>query len=133
MTDSWVYKRQNVSLLLVLISVFEYFCLTAFPVDGKYSDWSEFTDCTKTCGGGQKSRRRSCTNPPPQNGGKDCASLGTDTEYADCNVDVSCPGKKRAEMSQISAVHENTKFLLKRYHLHFSFNFLFPLISSLTS
>ncbi|CAH3198909.1 unnamed protein product, partial [Porites evermanni] len=65
--------------------------VAAFPVDGKYSDWSEFTDCTKTCGGGQKSRRRSCTNPPPQNGGKDCAGLGPDTEYADCNVDVSCP------------------------------------------
>lgn len=65
--------------------------VAAFPVDGKYSDWSEFTDCTKTCGGGQKSRRRSCTNPSPQNGGKDCASLGADTEYADCNVDVSCP------------------------------------------
>lgn len=74
-------------------------------MDGKYSDWSEFTDCTKTCGGGQKSRRRSCTNPSPQNGGKDCASLGPDTEYVDCNVDVSCPGKKRAEMSQISAVY----------------------------
>ncbi|CAH3186170.1 unnamed protein product [Porites evermanni] len=65
--------------------------VAAFPVDGKYSDWSEFTDCTKTCGGGQKSRRRSCTNPSPQNGGKDCTSLGPDTEYADCNVDVSCP------------------------------------------
>ena len=128
-----MYKLQNVSLLLVLVSVFECFCLTAFPVNGKYSAWSEFTDCSKTCGRGQKSRRRSCTNPPPQNGGKDCASLGSHTEYADCNVHASCPGKKRAEMSQIGAVQENTKFLLKRCRLHLSLNFLFPLISSLTS
>lgn len=60
-------------------------------VNGNYTEWSEFTECSKTCDGGQKSRRRACTNPPPQNGGKDCEGLGQDIEYVDCNADVRCP------------------------------------------
>merc|ERR1712112_26651 len=37
------------------------------PVDGGWSEWSS---CTTSCGGGVK--KRSCTNPKPANGGKDC-------------------------------------------------------------
>lgn len=34
-----------------------------------YGDWSE---CSVTCGPGQQERRRTCTNPPPSNGGAQC-------------------------------------------------------------
>lgn len=60
-------------------------------MNGNYSEWSEFTECSTTCEGGQRRRSRTCTNPPPRNGGKDCKDLGRDVEYIDCNGDVSCP------------------------------------------
>lgn len=43
----------------------------AKPVDGGYSDWS-------SCVGGVQTR--SCTNPAPANGGKDCSALGPATQ-----------------------------------------------------
>lgn len=61
------------------------------PVHGNYSEWSEFTDCSKTCEGGQKHRRRTCSNPSPQLGVNDCAGLGRDVEYINCNSDIRCP------------------------------------------
>lgn len=60
-------------------------------VDGNYTEWTDFTECSKTCGGGQKSRSRTCTNPPPRNGGKDCMEIGRQVEYANCKDDVRCP------------------------------------------
>nr|XP_058951355.1 uncharacterized protein LOC131778889 [Pocillopora verrucosa] len=58
--------------------------------DGGFSEWGSWSQCSKTCGDGRRSRRRSCTNPPPSPGGKDCSDLGPDTQYEDCN-DGSCP------------------------------------------
>lgn len=52
-------------------------------VDG---GWTEYTEsaCTKECGGGIKTRSRTCTNPVPQNGGATC--LGPSTEVVECNT-----------------------------------------------
>jgi len=38
-----------------------------------------------TCGGGTKSFTRTCTNPPPSNGGKNCSDLGPAEEMDSCN------------------------------------------------
>ena len=40
-------------------------------IDGGYSEWVEHC-CSKTCGDGIKRLTRTCTNPPPQYGGKLC-------------------------------------------------------------
>ena len=54
--------------------------LTAVAVDGKYS---AFGACTKTCGGGIQSR--TCDNPAPEKGGKDCVGDATKVcKVADC-------------------------------------------------
>ena len=45
-------------------------------VNGNYTSWSVWSECSATCGGGIQERTRTCTHPKPQNGGKDCASLG---------------------------------------------------------
>lgn len=33
------------------------------PVDGGWGSWSEFTRCSRTCGGGIQKRYRACDNP----------------------------------------------------------------------
>ena len=63
------------------------------PIDGGYSLWSDWSVCSSSCGGGQQQRVRSCSNPQPQFGGKDCSHLGEDEEWQDCNTQP-CIGKK---------------------------------------
>lgn len=60
------------------------------PIDGRYTQWSSFTDCSKSCGSGIQSRHRNCTNPVPQYKGKDCNVLGLSTETLQCNTHY-CP------------------------------------------
>lgn len=61
-----------------------------FLVNGKWSPWSIFGQCTKTCGGGVKHRSRKCDNPAPANGGKNCR--GPSKQSHECNT-FPCPGK----------------------------------------
>ena len=76
-----VSVRQNVILTLVLS-----------PVDGGYDDWSDWSKCSASCGGGIKSRTRNCTNPAPKFNGKDCSALGPDKESLPCNTE-KCPSE----------------------------------------
>ncbi|KAM6089495.1 LOW QUALITY PROTEIN: SCO-spondin-like, partial [Chlamydotis macqueenii] len=49
------------------------FCgLQACTVDGAWSPWGHWSACDRTCGGGRSLRSRSCTRPPPKNGGRPC-------------------------------------------------------------
>ena len=62
------------------------------PIDGNWSPWSAFvTPCINrktgqkvNCGSGVMLRHRSCTNPVPRFGGKDCP--GTDLDEYPCNT-----------------------------------------------
>ncbi|XP_040486121.1 A disintegrin and metalloproteinase with thrombospondin motifs 16 [Ursus maritimus] len=42
------------------------------PTHGHWSDWSSWSPCSRTCGGGVSHRDRLCTNPKPSHGGKFC-------------------------------------------------------------
>uniref|UniRef100_A0A087Y443 SCO-spondin n=1 Tax=Poecilia formosa TaxID=48698 RepID=A0A087Y443_POEFO len=57
-------------------------------LDGAWSRWSDWTDCSKSCGGGIQSRRRLCDSPSPEGSGSYCEGLGT--EVRACNTD-HCP------------------------------------------
>lgn len=54
------------------------------PINGGWTNWSNWSNCSKECGGGSQTRTRSCTNPPPQNGGASC--VGDATETQSCNT-----------------------------------------------
>ncbi|KAG8435132.1 hypothetical protein GDO86_013181, partial [Hymenochirus boettgeri] len=54
-----------------------------YSQDGGWSSWSRFGSCSRTCGGGVRSRSRQCSNPPPAYGGRDCP--GPTYEYQMCN------------------------------------------------
>merc|ERR1719219_2155252 len=58
------------------------------PVDGGWGSWGSYGSCSKTCGGGTKTRTRSCDSPQPQHGGQTCP--GQASESASCNTN-SCP------------------------------------------
>lgn len=58
-------------------------------VDGGWSQWGSWTECSHPCGGGVKFRRRHCDNPSPQSGGRGC--LGVAKQQRDCNTHL-CTG-----------------------------------------
>jgi len=62
----------------------------AAPVTGVYSDWSHWSLCSATCGGGTQERTRKCTFPKDTKGGVDCSSLGPSLETRECNA-LLCP------------------------------------------
>lgn len=62
------------------------------PVDGGYGEWSPFTRCSRTCGGGESVRSRICDSPVRQYGGRDCSRLGPGREVRPCNT-KACPGE----------------------------------------
>ena len=66
-------------------------------VNGSWSSWQSWTECSKSCGGGMKERTRTCTNPPPEytvcTASNDTTVTGDgmiETEIMTCNNDT-CP------------------------------------------
>jgi hypothetical protein len=61
-------------------------------LDGQWSDWSDSTGCTATCGNTTKQQTRQCNNPPESHGGQPCQ--GEATQTVACTF-IDCPvGKK---------------------------------------
>ena len=59
-----------------------------------YSDWSHWSVCSASCGGGTQERTRKCSFPKDAKGGVDCSTLGPSLETRECNV-LMCPGTLR--------------------------------------
>ncbi|KAI7799480.1 hemicentin-1 isoform X1 [Triplophysa rosa] len=65
-------------------------CNTAScPVDGKWSSWESWSECSASCGGGERTRVRLCNNPSPSNNGRLCP--GDSSQLSRCNIQP-CPG-----------------------------------------
>ncbi|CAL1547996.1 unnamed protein product [Lymnaea stagnalis] len=58
------------------------------PVDGSWSEWSDFSECSTSCGPGVSKRVRTCDSPLPQFGGKNC--IGPDINTKKCEI-IKCP------------------------------------------
>ena len=65
--------------------------VSAILVDGGYSDFGDWSECSAECDGGTQTRSRTCTNPAPAHGGADC--VGDSTETRECNTQA-CPGNQ---------------------------------------
>lgn len=84
------------------------------PENGGWTEWSEWTPCDRKCGSGQRVRERSCTNPPPSNGGKYCEGEGE--EAGVCNIEPCSPVcKKKIEIGIVADA--STSVTSKKYKI----------------
>ncbi|XP_019636987.1 PREDICTED: SCO-spondin-like [Branchiostoma belcheri] len=65
------------------------------PIDGGWSEWEDYGDCSVTCGDGEVTQVRHCNNPSPAHGGADCTLEDGTTgqiehQTVSCN-DGPCP------------------------------------------
>lgn len=57
--------------------------------NGGWSEWGNWGRCSQTCGSGSQTRSRTCTNPPPSNGGSACQGISVHSRP--CNTHT-CSG-----------------------------------------
>lgn len=82
--------------------------LRLFLVNGGLSKWSEFSQCSRTCGGGVSKRHRQCNNPEPLHGGRKC-------DQSDMQETRSCGNIKCINILKGKCTLKNT---LIQYSLH---------------
>ena len=88
--------KPNVSLFICLLGFYALdgqlliFALwfVCRAVDGRWTSWTEWTQCNVTCGGGRQQRTRHCE--APQYGGQRCRGFPKQTRQ--CNS-KHCPGE----------------------------------------
>ena len=66
--------------------IFQQLIRICFVVDGGYSNWGSWEECSASCNAGTRARTRSCTKPTPLHGGQDCTRLGDSNERESCNL-----------------------------------------------
>eukprot|EP00795_Rhopilema_esculentum_P001382 gene1382-15786_t len=90
---------------------------------GGWTEWLSWSSCSKSCGGGLRTRRRECTNPSPWNGGDDC--MGHNGSSETCNTRLCsglflaspgedclnhCPNRRLVCVRQINLKNSPAKF-----------------------
>lgn len=75
--------------------------------DGQWGPWGPWDDCSASCGGGYRARRRRCDSPPPQGGGQDCQ--GSHIDYEICNIEECAELQKTTPWSSW-VITSNGKF-----------------------
>ncbi|KXJ28705.1 Polycystic kidney disease protein 1-like 2 [Exaiptasia diaphana] len=78
-------------------------------IDGGFTEFTNWTTCNATCGGGLQSRTRNCTNPVPRNGGQNCT--GPSEEIKACNIHL-CPAPNVTTPKTIVSTNQLTNFTI---------------------
>ncbi|XP_077934173.1 hemicentin-1 [Halichoerus grypus] len=74
------------------------------PVDGSWGNWHNWGQCSASCGGGEKTRKRLCNNPVPSKSGRPCP--GDATQVSRCNMQACPGGPQRARGSVIGNIND---------------------------
>ena len=93
-----------ISILIAKIEKIEKLEKYSFLVDGQWGEWMTWSQCSHSCGGGQRDRQRQCDDPQPQFGGADCVGADVQTDY--CNNDP-CPGQSNFVLYSQNKFKEN--------------------------
>ena len=72
------------------------------PVDGGWSKWSSWSDCSKLCHIGTATRTRTCTNPIPQFNGKLCDRMTIEKQTKVCLAALCPPSTEWGEWGEYS-------------------------------
>jgi len=72
-------------------------------VNGGWSVWSEWSDCSVSCGRGVRRRFRTCSSPLPLNGGAKCD--GDSVHKSHCST--PCAGQSSMALYHITAAFAN--------------------------
>ncbi len=72
-------------------------------INGGWSSWGAYGSCSKACGGGTKTRYRTCNSPSPQCGGSTCA--GSNSQSISCNNRPCCIPRTCAALG--CGIHNN--------------------------
>ena len=85
-------KADNV--LFSQLNLLKFYDLFFYSVDGSFSEWSTGSFCSRSCGSGRRMRFRTCTNPSPSFGGKECDGSFAMMEQCHqraCDGEFLCP------------------------------------------
>lgn len=74
------------------------------PIDGSWSTWTHWTDCSRTCGGGVTTRERQCNKPLPQYGGNACEGEAKVRKM--CNFEPCAEGEQDFHKKQCHSYNE---------------------------
>lgn len=110
------------------------------PIDGGWGNWSDWSQCTRTCGGGISTQTRDCNHPVPANGGLFCT--GERRRYTICNK-TPCPEGDKSFRAVQCSTYDNTTYQGELYKwlpyfdkgeflllIHFDFKHLYCPLSS---
>ncbi|XP_066993774.2 A disintegrin and metalloproteinase with thrombospondin motifs 7 [Anabrus simplex] len=82
------------------------------PVNGGWSEWTPWSDCSRTCGAGVAITERFCDQPVPAHGGKFCT--GERRRYKVCNVE-DCPDGQPTFRALQCSKYDDQEYNGKKY------------------
>ena len=94
---------------VILLSEFLLYDHFLIKVNGEWSPWTSFSECSASCAGGIKTRSRQCNSPAPDPDGRPCDANGAN-ETIVCNTE-DCPSKfcvlsgKKLNISSYNTLH----------------------------
>lgn len=82
-------------------------------VDGGWGNWTDWTNCSRICGGGVSIQTRQCDNPIPEHGGLFC--IGERIRYEICNQQP-CDPDELSFRAQQCAKYNDDIYRNKKYN-----------------